>query len=175
MIGTQTRESTRRKPIKKIWIRTTSRLHTTAKHILIHLSDQRSTNRSHRKSAESQARLRNLKESHLVMHCWQGGIYFEISIFFRFRHYSVAVTADIEALFMQIGIQSQDLDNLHLLWSEDVTAKILNYNRLILRARGPPHAEECKWSWSGASSSSSTWMILCRLNLLKRRPTEVQR
>ena len=33
----------------------------------------------------------------------------------RFRQYSVAITADIEALFMQIGIQSQDQDYIRFL------------------------------------------------------------
>ena len=36
----------------------------------------------------------------------------------RFRQYSVVITADIEAMFMQIGIQPQDQDYLRFLWTE---------------------------------------------------------
>ena len=46
----------------------------------------------------------------------------------RFRQYSVAITADIEAMFMQIGIQPKDQDYLRFLWTEDGNEKIFKYN-----------------------------------------------
>ena len=52
----------------------------------------------------------------------------------RFRQYSVAITADIEAMFMQIGIQPQDQDYLRFLWTQNGNEKIFKYNRLIFGA-----------------------------------------
>ena len=52
----------------------------------------------------------------------------------RFRQYSVPITADIEAMFMQIGIQPKDQDYLRFLWTEDGNEKIFKYNRLIFGA-----------------------------------------
>ena len=37
----------------------------------------------------------------------------------RFRQYQVAVTADIEAMFMQVGIREEDQDALRFLWSNN--------------------------------------------------------
>ena len=56
----------------------------------------------------------------------------------RFRQYSVAITADIEAMFMQIGIQPQDQDYLRFLWTEGGSEKIFKYNRLIFGATCSP-------------------------------------
>ena len=56
----------------------------------------------------------------------------------RFRQYSVAITADIEAMFMQIGIQPKDQDYLRFLWTEDGNEKIFKYNRLIFGATCSP-------------------------------------
>ena len=52
----------------------------------------------------------------------------------RFRQYSVAITADIEAMFKQVGIQPQDQDYLRVLWTEGGSEKIFKYNRLIFGA-----------------------------------------
>ena len=59
----------------------------------------------------------------------------------RFRQYSVAITADIEAMFMQIGIQPQDQDYLDFLrsfWTEGGSEKIFKYKRLIFGATCSP-------------------------------------
>ena len=56
----------------------------------------------------------------------------------RFRQYSVAITAEIEAMFMQIGIQPKDQENRRFLWTEDGNEKIFKYNRLIFGATCSP-------------------------------------
>ena len=55
-----------------------------------------------------------------------------------FRQYSVAITADIEAMFMQIGIQPQDQYYLRFLWTQNGNEKIFKYNRLIFGATCSP-------------------------------------
>ena len=105
----------------------------------------------------------------------------------RFRQYSLAITADIEAMFMQIGIQSQDQDYLRFLWTENGKEKIFKHNRLIFG----PHAHLlvrflfCRnqrrttnksiQRRTHQTCSSSTWMTSCRPTPLKGRPAEVQR
>ena len=56
----------------------------------------------------------------------------------RFRQYSMAITADIEAMFMQIVIQPQDQDYLRFLWTQKGNEKIFKYNRLIFGATCSP-------------------------------------
>ncbi|XP_075248454.1 uncharacterized protein LOC142341411 [Convolutriloba macropyga] len=46
----------------------------------------------------------------------------------RFRQYSVAITADLEEMIMQIGIQPKDQDYLRFLWTENGKEKIFKYN-----------------------------------------------
>ena len=105
----------------------------------------------------------------------------------RFRQYLVAITADIEAMFMQIGIQPQDQVHRRFLWTQNGNEKIFKYNRLFLE----PHAHLlvrflfCRSVQRSTnksiqrrthqSCSNSTWMISCRPTLLKGRPAEVQR
>ena len=48
----------------------------------------------------------------------------------RFRQYSVAITADLEEMIMQIGIQPKDQDYLRFLWTENGKEKIFKYNWL---------------------------------------------
>ena len=105
----------------------------------------------------------------------------------RFRQYSVAITADIEAKFMQIGIQPQDQDYLRFLWIENGKEKIFKYNRLIFGATCSPSCaifdlESVQRTTNMSiqrrthqSCSSSTWMTSCRPTLLNGRPAEVQR
>ena len=37
-----------------------------------------------------------------------------------FRVYPIAITADIEKAFLQIGIKSAESDSLHFLWYNDI-------------------------------------------------------
>ena len=103
----------------------------------------------------------------------------------RFRQYSVAITADIEAMFMQIGIQPKDQDYLRFLWtiyvlsSNTIDSFLEPHAHLLVQflfyrsvqmttnknIQRPTHQ----------SCSSSTWMISCKPTLLKSRPAEVQR
>ncbi|XP_075264655.1 uncharacterized protein LOC142356739 [Convolutriloba macropyga] len=56
----------------------------------------------------------------------------------RFKQYSLAITADIEAMFMQIGIQPQAQNYLRFLWTENGNERIFKYNRLIFGATCSP-------------------------------------
>ena len=56
----------------------------------------------------------------------------------RLRQYSVAITADKEAMFMHISIQPQDQGYLRFLWTENGKEKIFKYNRLIFGATSSP-------------------------------------
>ena len=52
----------------------------------------------------------------------------------RFRQYKVAVTADTEALFMQVGIREEDQDALRILCSNNDEEKTSKYQRLVFGA-----------------------------------------
>ena len=56
----------------------------------------------------------------------------------RYRHYSVEIRVDIEAMFTQIGIQPQDQDYLRFLRTNNIIGKIFKYNRLICGAKCSP-------------------------------------
>ena len=56
----------------------------------------------------------------------------------RFRQYKVAVTADIEAMFMQVGIREEDQDALRFLWSDNDQERTSKYQRLIFGATCSP-------------------------------------
>ena len=56
----------------------------------------------------------------------------------RFRQYKVAVTADIEAMFMQVGIREEDQDALRFLWSDNNQERTSKYQRLIFGATCSP-------------------------------------
>ena len=56
----------------------------------------------------------------------------------RFRQYKVAVTADIEAMFMQVGIREDDQDALRFLWSDNDQERTSKYQRLIFGATCSP-------------------------------------
>ena len=45
----------------------------------------------------------------------------------RFRQYEVAVTADIEAMFMQVVIREEDQDALRFLWSDNDEERTSKY------------------------------------------------
>ena len=56
----------------------------------------------------------------------------------RFRQYEVAVTADIEALFMQVGIREEDQDAFLILCSDNDEEKTSKYQRLVFGATCSP-------------------------------------
>ncbi|XP_075264692.1 uncharacterized protein LOC142356781 [Convolutriloba macropyga] len=56
----------------------------------------------------------------------------------RFRQYKVAVTADIEAMFMQVGIREEDQDALRFLWSDNDQERKSKYQRRIFGATCSP-------------------------------------
>ncbi len=63
-----------------------------------------------------------------------------IRILIQFREYRVAVSADIEVMFLQVGVPSSDQDVLRFLWREDPTAEvgIFRYTRHIFSAKDSP-------------------------------------
>ena len=56
----------------------------------------------------------------------------------RLRQYEFAVTADIEAMFMQVGIREEDQDALRFLWSNNDEERTSKYQRLIFGATCAP-------------------------------------
>ncbi|XP_075243712.1 uncharacterized protein LOC142337964 [Convolutriloba macropyga] len=55
-----------------------------------------------------------------------------------FRQYEVAVTAVIEAMFMQVGIREEDQDVLRFLWSDNDEKRTSKYQRIIFGATCSP-------------------------------------
>ena len=60
------------------------------------------------------------------------------SILFRFRQYPFAVSADIEGMFLQVGVIPQD--RLRVLWRELPAAEVavFEYNRHIFGSKDSP-------------------------------------
>ena len=58
--------------------------------------------------------------------------------FLRFWQYKIAVTGDIEAMFMQVAMRSEDQDALRFLWNKDGEGRIFKYNILIFGATCSP-------------------------------------
>ena len=56
----------------------------------------------------------------------------------QFCQYKVTITADIEAMFMQIGIREEDQDALRFLWSDNEEERTSKYHRLIFGATCSP-------------------------------------
>ena len=61
-----------------------------------------------------------------------------IGILLHFREKPIAVLADIEAMFMQIALISEDQSCLRFLWPTDQTIRQYQYTRLIFSARCSP-------------------------------------
>ena len=56
----------------------------------------------------------------------------------RFCQYEVAVKADIEAMFIQVGIREEDQDAFRFLWSDNDEERTVKYQRLIFGATCSP-------------------------------------
>ena len=65
-----------------------------------------------------------------------------LHVLFRFREHSYAVSADIEAMFMQVGVLPEDQRSLRFLWREDSTSdvEVYQYTRHIF---GPKDSPTC--------------------------------
>ena len=61
-----------------------------------------------------------------------------VGLLLRFRQYKIAVISDIEAMFMQVAIRSEDQNALRFLWNKDGEEKIFKYKRLIFGATCSP-------------------------------------
>ena len=56
----------------------------------------------------------------------------------RFRQYEVAVTADIEVMFTQVGISDEDQNAPRFLWSDNDEEKTSKYQQLVFGATFSP-------------------------------------
>ena len=63
-----------------------------------------------------------------------------IYVLLRFRQHPYAVSADIEGMFLQVGVLPSDQPSLHFLWREDPTTKVkvYQYTRHIFGAKDSP-------------------------------------
>ena len=61
-----------------------------------------------------------------------------VGLLLRFRQFAIAVTGDIEAMFMQIAVRKEDQDALRFPWYKNNTETIYKYKRLIFGATCSP-------------------------------------
>ncbi|XP_063717837.1 uncharacterized protein LOC134844942 [Symsagittifera roscoffensis] len=63
-----------------------------------------------------------------------------VFVLLRFRQHHFAVSADIEGMFLQVGVLPEDQPSLRFLWREDPTADVVvhQYTRHIFGARDSP-------------------------------------
>ena len=63
-----------------------------------------------------------------------------VFVLLRFRQHHFAVSADIERMFLQVGVLPEDQPSLRFLWREDPTADVVvhQYTRHIFGARDSP-------------------------------------
>ena len=63
-----------------------------------------------------------------------------IFVLIRFRQHKYAVSADIEGMFLQVGVREEDQPSLRFLWREDPTSSVVvhQYTRHIFGARDSP-------------------------------------
>ena len=63
-----------------------------------------------------------------------------VFVLFRFRQHHFAVSADIEGMFLQVGVLPEDQPSLRFLWREDPTTDVVvhQYTRHIFGARDSP-------------------------------------
>ena len=61
-----------------------------------------------------------------------------VGLLLRFREKPVAITADIEAMFMQVGIIETDQPSMRFLWPTERSRKQFQYTRLVFGARCSP-------------------------------------
>ena len=54
-----------------------------------------------------------------------------VGLLLRFRQYKIAITGDIEAMFMQVAIRTGDQDALRFLWNKDGEETIFKYKTNI--------------------------------------------
>ena len=50
-----------------------------------------------------------------------------VHVLIRLRKYQYAVSADIEAMFLQVGVHPQDQPSFHFLWRQDPAEQIAVY------------------------------------------------
>ena len=62
------------------------------------------------------------------------------NVLLRFRQHPYAVSADIEGMFLQVGVLQEDQASLRFLWREDPTENVetLQYTRHIFGAKDSP-------------------------------------
>ena len=53
-----------------------------------------------------------------------------IHVLLRFRQHQFAVSADIESMFLQVGVPDRDQPSLRFLWREDPTTNVVVYQSI---------------------------------------------
>ena len=64
-----------------------------------------------------------------------------VGLLLRFRQYKIAVTCDMEGMFMQVAKRPQAQDPLNVLWNKDGEEKIFKCKRLIFGANCSPRVQ----------------------------------
>ncbi|XP_075264176.1 uncharacterized protein LOC142356091, partial [Convolutriloba macropyga] len=57
-----------------------------------------------------------------------------VGLLLRFWKFKIAVTDDIEAMFMRVAVRPEDQDALRFLWNEDGEENFFKYKKLIFDA-----------------------------------------
>ena len=80
-------------------------------------------------------------------------------VLLRFRQESVALTADIEKMFLQIGVRSEDQPSLRFLWRDMDTTRppdVYQMDRVIFGARSSPASASFVLNRTAEEKSSNT-------------------
>ena len=112
-----------------------------------------------------------------------------IYVFLRFRRHPYAVSADIEGMFLQVGVLPSDQPSLGFLWREDPTSNVVvnQHTRHIFEAKTRPHAPTMHYNALRETMPSftpklqkpslkfSTWTTTLTQWSLLRKPSIYQR
>ena len=81
-----------------------------------------------------------------------------IYVLLRFRQHPFAVSADIEGMFIQVGVLPCDQPSLCFLWPEDPTSNVVvhQYTRHIFGAKGLPTCANYALQRTASDNATST-------------------
>ena len=68
-----------------------------------------------------------------------------VGIVFRFREHQIAITTDIESMFLQVAVSKEECKVLRFLWRDkpEHNMRILKYSRLVFGAKSSPACANC--------------------------------
>ena len=61
-----------------------------------------------------------------------------VGVLMRFRRWQIALTADVQKAFLQVGVDPQDRDAHRFLWDDNGTTRIMRFARVPFGNRGSP-------------------------------------